>query len=517
MSRFRPHSVLLLHERMAQNVRQWDQPSVPPSLSAYLVHFGLLHLQILGKDIDLKRQLLDLRYTCALSNSPFAYAILSCWTRLGDPRPGEAYENALRVFLQHEQDRDVCRQTFVPVLELCVEAGWSGAGTRILSALSTNLEDDHERDNDFALQCLNIEAGLADLNGNLEISENVLRRLLNKCECTRGRTHPETLRSLNNLAATLEREGRLTESADLFRDGLARTTGDPPTEHHVLSLKSGLALVLTKQRRYQEAENLCREVLGAIRQTRGPHVGVMVSTVHNLAWLLLERGERDKAHDLFRQTVEMVHGVWGSAHPKTLAARHAWGCFFHEVRQLDDAATILSDVLHDARETYEREHRNLLPIMNSLASVLQDLGRHEEAERLYSDVIAIGTRVLGSTHATPVSAMNNLATLKADKGDWPAAATLCGQVLDARMGTLGPDHAVTVNARNGLARAMLQQGQRESAENQLVDAYQSILRNHSRGEHVPVKVVAAVMSGLKKVGRTTESEDLKLRFGRKED
>lgn len=501
---------------MAQMVRLWDQPSVPQSLSAYLVCFGLVHLQVLGKDSATRMQLLDLRYAYALSNSPFCYSILICWTKLNDPHPGEAYEDALRAFMQQEQDRDVRQQFAICVLALCVEAGWVGAGMRILSGVFPDLEDGPHSDKVFVLQCLSIQARLAAENGSFETAETALRHLLSEFEQKQGRTHPDTFRSLCNLASILGREGRLVEAAELLRDGLERTVGTAPTAFHVRSLKSCLAEILTLQGKWQEAEELCRAVLDASRLKHCLGDGAMVSAINNLATLLQDRGEHDAAYNLFKSACETTHGIWGPTHPRTLRARYAWGCFFEAVRQYDDAAKILSAVLCDARATFGPEHRELLPIMNRTASVLQDLGRREEAARLYDEVIAIGSRTVGSTHGYTLSAMNNLATLKADLGDWPVAVALMERVLVARIGTLDADHPATINSRCSLSRALFQLGQRDSAEVQLIEAYHSILRNHSHGTRVSVKIIAAVASGLKHVGRTTEAADLKSRFGRVE-
>jgi len=88
------------------------------------------------------------------------------------------------------------------------------------------------------------------------------RRELDGCEKMLGKDHPDTLRSVSNLASVLRSQGKYEEAEAMNRralDGMEKMLGK---EHpHTLRSVSNLALLLVDQGKYEEAEAMNRRAL----------------------------------------------------------------------------------------------------------------------------------------------------------------------------------------------------------------------------------------------------------------
>ena len=78
---------------------------------------------------------------------------------------------------------------------------------------------------------------------------------------TLGDRHPDTLRSISNMAMLLKAQRKLTEAEPLFREALAarrETLGDRHPD--TLNSINNMAMLLEDQGKQEEAETLMRSV-----------------------------------------------------------------------------------------------------------------------------------------------------------------------------------------------------------------------------------------------------------------
>lgn len=89
---------------------------------------------------------------------------------------------------------------------------------------------------------------------------------------------------------------------------------------HIDTLKSNLALVLQGQGKWQEAEEMHRQVVGGMRQVFGDgHPDTLRS---NLVVALRARGQWEEAEGMNREVLEIRRRVLGEEHPDTLDCRN---------------------------------------------------------------------------------------------------------------------------------------------------------------------------------------------------
>ncbi|MGD0363720.1 MAG: tetratricopeptide repeat protein [Bryobacteraceae bacterium] len=119
-------------------------------------------------------------------------------------------------------------------------------------------------------------------------------------------------------------------------------------------------------------------------------------------------------------------------------------------------------VLYTARDG--RSGRTEAALMNSLGSVLQDLGRLDEAEQHYRQALRMLENQFGPDDPDLVFALNNLGSLMMARGRLTEAARLRERSLELRARTYPPADPAVLRAVENLAAVRLAQKQYAEAE-----------------------------------------------------
>ncbi|CAE7704423.1 klc-2, partial [Symbiodinium microadriaticum] len=160
------------------------------------------------------------------------------------------------------------------------------------------------------------------------------------------------------------------------------------------------------------------------RATPGDSHPDTLSSMHDLATLLVKREQFGEAEELFREELEKrSRSVHGHQHEETLSSS-------------EDLAEFLKDLPANAHPT-----------------AYHDRGRLEEAEELYRQVLESGGRVkLGDEHADTMSSISDLATLLKEKEEWKEAEQLFCEKLKRCQSVHGTQHKETITATKKLAK-----------------------------------------------------------------
>ena len=147
-----------------------------------------------------------------------------------------------------------------------------------------------------------------------------------------GPEHPDTLATMNNLAALLRDMGidpvraqvvrdpaLLEESRKLHEETLRirrRVLG--PAHPDTLRSMNNLAATLLAQGRYAEAQKLFEEVVEIKERTLGRDHPDTLLSINNLAAMLMNLGHLDEARKLLEEAIERNRERLGPNHPETL-------------------------------------------------------------------------------------------------------------------------------------------------------------------------------------------------------
>jgi tetratricopeptide (TPR) repeat protein len=132
--------------------------------------------------------------------------------------------------------------------------------------------------------------------------------------------------------------------------------------------------------------------------------------------------------------------------------------------RIDDAETLLEEVLAGQRATHADDHVDTLATRITLAIVYRRTGRTAEAEEMYREIIAACERTLGADHRYAQVATVNLAVLLRSEGRYDEAEALYRTAIESMERTLEPSHPSRLQTMDNLAALLTAMGRLDEAE-----------------------------------------------------
>ncbi|MEU3979064.1 tetratricopeptide repeat protein [Streptomyces sp. NPDC026672] len=258
---------------------------------------------------------------------------------------------------------------------------------------------------------------------------------------------------------------------------------------------------------YERAEAEYRAVLDVQRLVIGEDHPDTLTTRHNLAYTLRDRGLLDQAETVYQGVLAARRRILGEGHQKTLVTRNQLARVHREQGRYDEAEAEFRSVLEAQRGTVGAEHPDTLVTRSNLASMYFVAGRLADAEAEYRDVLETERRVLGEDHIESLVTHGNLARVLAERGLHGRAETEYRAVLAAETRVLGEDHPDTLTTRHNLARALAAQGRRAEAEEQ----YGAVLELRERllgAEHPNTRQTRAALARLAEPAEVPEAREV---------
>ncbi|MGA2327596.1 MAG: tetratricopeptide repeat protein [Bryobacteraceae bacterium] len=206
-----------------------------------------------------------------------------------------------------------------------------------------------------------------DLAGARRLHEQVLKA----CRRVLGEEHPDTLRAMGNLAATLWQQGDLA--------------GARPLQEHVLE---------------------------AMRRVLGEEHSETLMSMSNLAVTLKGQGDLAGARLLEKQALEAMRRVLGEEHPDTLKTMGNLAITLKRLGDLAGARQSEEQVVEAQRRVLGEEHPGTLTTMSNLANTLWQQGDLAGARQLMEQVLEVRQRVLGEEHPDTLAAMRVLRAIR---------------------------------------------------------------------------------------------------------
>ena len=195
----------------------------------------------------------------------------------------------------------------------------------------------------------------------------------------------------------LVEEGRWREAEGLFLKALESITAAHPDR---LVCTNGLAEVLHKRGRLQEAEALYRQMQGGAGRLEEPAPEIL-RVFSGLADVLLDLGRFPEAEALHRRVLEARHAAFGEEHPETLQSNGRLAEAWRQAGRLREAEAVFREALWRRRGKLGESHVDTLRGMCDLAKVLHDLGELEEAHQLLQKALSARRRSWAKTTWTP--------------------------------------------------------------------------------------------------------------------
>ncbi len=271
-----------------------------------------------------------------------------------------------------------------------------------------------------------------------------------------GPDHPDTLSSMNNLAKMYYELGRYADSLKLNEETLAlRQANLAPDHPDTLSSMNNLASSYYALGRYADALKLYEETL-ALRQAKlAPDHADTLSTMGNLANVYGYLGRRSDALKLREETLKLLKAKLGPDHLDTLGSMFNLANSYADLGRYTDAVNLYEETLAVLKAKVP-DNALTFNCMTGLANSYRALGRHADALKLYEETLALQKAKLGPDHSDTLMSMMNLASGYGALGRHPDALKLHEETLALRQANLGPYHPETLLSMWGVADSLVQ-------------------------------------------------------------
>ena len=303
---------------------------------------------------------------------------------------------------------------------------------------------------------------LADLlrdQGDFAGARPLHERALAIREKALGPEHPATATSLNNLAILLKAQGDFRGARPLYERALAIREKALGPEHAATATSlNNLANLLRDQGDLAGARPLHERALAIREKALGAEHSDTATSLNNLAVLLKAQGDFAGARPLFERALSIYEKALGPDHPAAALSLNQIALLLQTQGDFAGAWPLYERALAIREKTFGPEHPATASSLNNLAILLKARDDFAGARLLHQRALAIHEAALGPEHPHTATSLNNLADLHRDEGDFAGALPLYERALAIREQVLGPEHPDTATTLNSLAILLNVQG-----------------------------------------------------------
>ena len=322
----------------------------------------------------------------------------------------------------------------------------------ILDKASQDIDTGLTKDPELQAQMMEVMGNVYKSLGLYSKSESLLRRAIAIRRQALGVDHPDTLKSMYDLADVLMEASKYSEAEKLARETMdVRRRRLGAQNHDTLAAMSKLALIQQNEGHYAEAEKLNRSVLDVTKRVFGPQDQLYLDTLQHSAIVSAYEGKYSDAENAFREIQEIDRRKLGPDNPRVLDDTGNLASTLLYEEHYDEAEKLYRGILPPLRRVRGPDHPRTLLVAGNLALALRDEQRYPEAEQLFRETLEIKRKKLGPEHRSTLVTMGNLADTLTAEGKYSEAEQLVRETLQTEQRTLGPDHTDTLATTMGLA------------------------------------------------------------------
>jgi serine/threonine protein kinase len=198
-----------------------------------------------------------------------------------------------------------------------------------------------------------------------------------------------------DLAMALFAGGELNEAERLFTKVIAyhRRQGRPDDHPDLLIPLARMALIHQAHAKWEEAEQLHRQVCKVTRRAQGEHDSETMVVIYDHAVLLHAGGKWEEAEKAYQEALRVLP----ADHPWTAQALYAWGNFLLDKGETKKAEEALRKALPIQRQALVKGHIATGQTLAALGWALTRNGKPQEGEPMLQEAVALCRQGLPKT------------------------------------------------------------------------------------------------------------------------
>ncbi|KAL8318561.1 hypothetical protein RB597_005713 [Gaeumannomyces tritici] len=175
-----------------------------------------------------------------------------------------------------------------------------------------------------------------------------------------------------------------------------------------------LATTYGCQGRYDEAEKMHMEVLVLRRDVLGDKHPDTIRSMAELATTYSCQGRHNEAKKMRVEVLALRRDVLGDKHPDTIRSMADLATTYHNQGRYNEAEKMNVEMLALRRDVLGDKHPDTIRSMYGLAFTWNSLGRYDEALALMDDCVWLRSRVLGPNHPDTQDSLRLLTSWRRD-------------------------------------------------------------------------------------------------------
>jgi tetratricopeptide (TPR) repeat protein len=299
--------------------------------------------------------------------------------------------------------------------------------------------------------------------------------ILAKRAATLGADHPDTLRSMNNLAVAYQTAGQLQKALPLYEQTLAKRTATLGADHpDTLTTMNNLASAYLAAGQLQKALPLLEDTLAKRTAKQGADHPDTLRSLANLAATYWSAKKLDKSIPLLEDAVKRHEAKFGRDHLDTVLIVALLGLNYKDAGRLQEAVPLLEEAYRAAQK-----YPQLRGIDQALLDAYAKVGATAKLANVLQEQLAEARKTLpkDSPQLAARLAQLGLALLQQNKG--AAAEALLRECLAIRQKTQ-PEAWTTCNTQSMLGGALLEQKKYAEAEPLLLAGYEGMKKQEAQ-------------------------------------
>jgi tetratricopeptide (TPR) repeat protein len=344
------------------------------------------------------------------------------------------------------------------------------ADARVHEALATiqKLDEDHPK----KLAIASTAAGVLSFQGKFEASEKMDRFVLEHRKRIMGPSHPDTLVTLADLAATLGNQGKHDEAEALLRQATEVWRKSPDLQTHRFRFSSlwVLAANLELQGKYEDAEENIKEAIEGYTKVLGAKHPLTTWHLVRLSGILLKQEKFEAAEAVARGGLQDFECSLGPQHMSSLICLGSLADILESREKFEEAETLRRRALAGFESLLGPEHQNTILALARLAYPLAMRDKYQEAESASRQVLRACEDRSGSEYPTIFFAISASALILQMQEKWEEAERVRRRAFHGFENLLGPEHVETLRALMALAYVLDKQDKYQEAESALRQA-----------------------------------------------
>jgi eukaryotic-like serine/threonine-protein kinase len=189
-----------------------------------------------------------------------------------------------------------------------------------------------------------------------------------------------TLAAVNSLAVLRTRQERFDEAQRLFEEVLMRKREKLDEDHPwMLQTINDFGVLRREQGQHEQAENFLTQALEGRRKKLGMDVPAYFESEHELGLLYMARKDYPRAAPLLRDAYNSRKAMIGPNHPHTLHSAHALAVLHMAQSQYEEAESKLQEAYHGRKAKLRLDHPHTIETLKQLIQLYEAWGKLEKA------------------------------------------------------------------------------------------------------------------------------------------